>query len=342
MKEPKKPSPAEWRRLYQAAVAYGNMAPWEWMEDDRVFGVKNPETGEIGYCCVLGALGEVFALLVYEGREGFEGFMKLRSGEIDERSPYVAESQTALMASFEDRECLAPEDRKVITSMGLKFRGRAAWPMFRHYSPGFFPWHLTGSQARFLTLALEQALDVLPRCRKDYKLLSLPEAPEQFVRVMEDGSPSPWRDAYLPLPAPSERQSRDQGMDDILLEKVRRRAKRTENNWEIGYCYAPMPVRDRGEKPYFPRLLMALDAESGFILTVRLEGDAGHERKFPDHLLKFMEEQAFMPRSFIIGRDETRTLLEPIAARLKIAIRQQKRLPEFERAFRAMLNDFRR
>ena len=68
-----------------------------------------------------------------------------------------------LQASFENREVLEGEDRGIIRQLGLKFRGRNAWPMFRSYRPGFFPWLIDSHEAELLTCALEQVLVVAPR-----------------------------------------------------------------------------------------------------------------------------------------------------------------------------------
>src|SRR5579872_5233461 len=127
------PSPEEWRRLYEAAVVFRDAAPWEWMWDAEVFGVQSPESGEIGYCCVMGRLGEHFALAVYEGSAGLEGLWQMR---LDPPSGDPAEMlalQKCLMASFEDRSLLQKPDLEIIKQLGLKFRGRSVWPLFRSY-----------------------------------------------------------------------------------------------------------------------------------------------------------------------------------------------------------------
>ena len=48
---------------------------------------------------------------------------------------------------------------------------------------GMFPWFLTSSEARFLTIALEQLLDVAPRVRDDEDVLCGEEDDEFLVRV---------------------------------------------------------------------------------------------------------------------------------------------------------------
>ncbi len=47
------PLSADWQALYKAALEFKEIAPWDWMSDSDIFGVKSPYDGEIGYCCVL-------------------------------------------------------------------------------------------------------------------------------------------------------------------------------------------------------------------------------------------------------------------------------------------------
>ncbi len=336
------PKPPDWRRLYTAAESFRQLAPWEWMDDDRIFGVKCPETGRIDYCGVLGALGEVFALIAYEGAEGLNGYLKLLSGELQERS-HVLEHQRCLMASFDDRSDLAPEDLEVIRSLGLKFRGKNRWPMFRHYLPGYLPWFVTAPQARTLATCLEQALDVLPRYRQNTALLGDPESGSLLVRVYgtqkgQDG----WHDEILPAPgedpSPAESAELNVPIDEIGIARIRRQAKKCRGTWEIGYCYAPMPIREkREERPYLPRLLGIVDQESGMILSFRLEKSGEHLPIFRDIILASLGERKFLPAHLLVDHDDVEALVAPMAAGLGITLHRVRELPAFAEALDALL-----
>jgi len=178
------PTLEEWRKLYQAAVRVKEIAPWEWMTETDVFGVQNPETGQTGFVSVMGMLGEHLALAVYLGPEGlyrFWGFQQMAATG----PPETLFELPHLQVSFEDRNKLNQKDRDVINSLGLRFRGRQAWPMFRSYRPGFWPWYLEAAEARFLTFALEQAVDVALRFKEAPAMLEAPDEQSYLVRTHE-------------------------------------------------------------------------------------------------------------------------------------------------------------
>ncbi|MHB8910396.1 MAG: DUF7309 domain-containing protein [Syntrophales bacterium] len=332
------PSTTDWKRLYTATESFRTLAPWQWMDDDRLFGVKNPETGEIYYCGVLGGLGEVYALTAYEGGEGLHGYLKLLSGDIGE-GPHLIEYQRVLMASFDDRRDLAPADLAVIRSLGLKFRGRNGWPKFRHYLPGYVPWFVTAPQARALTNCLEQALDVLPRYRQDPDLLGDPESGSHLIRVYGTRKGrEEWHDAILPAPQPVTHSSPAVPADEVGIARIRRQGKKRRGAWEIGYCYAPMPVQERrDQRPYLPRLLGIIDSGSGMILSFQVEKAGEQWLTFRGKILSALEEQSTLPERLVVDHDEAEYLAAPIAAALNIPLRRVRELPAFARALDALV-----
>ena len=196
------PSLEEWRRLYEASVAVKALAPWEWMTEDIIFGVQSPDTDQIGFVSVMGMLGEHFAIAVYLGAKGLYGFWAVEAEAEGDYPEHILEIPQ-LQASWEDRNTLRPEDRAIIKELGLKFRGRNEWPMFRSYRPGYAPWFLEAEEARFLADVLEQALDVIERLDKDQTLLELEDEESYLVRVPHrQGSSVVWEDRTVRVPPP--------------------------------------------------------------------------------------------------------------------------------------------
>ena len=135
-----------WRRLYAAAERIRRLAPWQWMEETDVFGVQFPGTDEIGYVSVMGNIEEHFAVTVYLGDETLNKFWDIQNAPQTEESAERVLEMSQLMVSFEDRERIEKQDRGIIKQLGLKYRGRNAWPLFKrnwdlkcHCGRGFPP-----------------------------------------------------------------------------------------------------------------------------------------------------------------------------------------------------------
>ncbi len=113
-----KPSRDEWARLFAAVDAFRSLSPWQWMAEDEVTGVQDPETGEITWCCVLGAYGEVFGLAAYNGTRGLSIYTRVKAGKLSARSDAIRFGFPGWLASFEDNAHLDESDRRLIRSLG--------------------------------------------------------------------------------------------------------------------------------------------------------------------------------------------------------------------------------
>ncbi len=329
-----------WKDLYDASIAFRETACWEWMSDSDIFGVQNPETGEVSYCCVLGQLGEVFGLAVYLGSEGLEQYRKVQSGKVDARSPDFAYSQNCLTAWFGDRNDLDQADLKVVKELGLKFRGSNAWPQFRSLQPGYLPWYLTEGEAKYLALSAEQAREVALCLNKDPNWLSGPGKNHYLVRVPIDReSGGSWESHWL-TPAPiAKPKVRSYPLDEVRLRRIRNAAATRQGIWEVDVFYMPTPVEGEG-RPYFPYSILAADHQSGFILGSTLAEPSEWEAKFPPGILDCIENNNLLPSALWVRKGELRDLLEPLASRLDIAVHLIRKLPEIDRVRRAMVKYF--
>ncbi|MBI5036697.1 hypothetical protein HZC09_05130 [Candidatus Micrarchaeota archaeon] len=336
------PSTEEWRELYSAALAFKELAPWEWMNDGDIFGVKDPASGEVGYCCVMGAMGEHYALGLYLGSEGLNSLLKINSGEFSrcpEEGFYV---QKCLMVSFEDRKYLHKEDVQQINALALKFRGSNSWPLFRNYSPGFVPWFLTGKEARFLAAALRQAVDVCLRFKKNPGMLASSPSENKFlVRVPEKtGDNVVWRDERLEsLPLKTE-DTPVVFADEAVLNKLKNAGLRQGGVWEADFFYAPMPIREKAERPYFPFMSLLVDRRSGIILDMQMGRRTDLMSKFPDEFADFTGRMKVLPDEILVKRREVYCLVEPVFKELGVRTTLIRSLPAVEAAQNAMTNLF--
>ena len=334
------PTLDEWRELYVAADEFRRLEPWTWMSDADLFGVQDPGSREVGYCCVLGALEEVFALCVYRGPEGLAGYGKMQAWETGRDFEDLPFTQKCLMASFEDRERLHKEDRDIIKKLGLKFRGRDSWPLFRSHLPGYFPWFVTRDEALFLTAALQQATDVAKRFNEDEDLLTPPEEDLVFTRIpAAEGKGARWRDDWV-RPEPFERDDPEfPPVEAWRLERILRNSSRSPATWEVDFFYLPTPVREGG-RPFFPMVFLMMDHKEGVGLDTWLVPPWEFSAVCRERVLDFIERVQALPSRVLVRRQEAAAMLEPIASALRVKLRLVKNLGQV-RAFRdAMASRF--
>jgi len=338
------PTLEEWRRLYEAAMRVKELAPWEWMVEMDLCGVQNPETDELGFVSVMGQLGEHYAVAVYLGPQGLYRFWAF-----EDAGPSASDEQffqmPHLQASFEDRQVLRDKDREVIKALGLKFRGRQAWPLFRSYRPGFFPWFLEAAEARFLTIVLEQVLDVAPRFRDDQALLLDPGLDERYmVRVARrEGGALSWEDRVVHVPPP-ELPTIDLVMDVKLLERLKRVTRRV-HRIEVDFSMFPTPVQEeRGARPQFAYQLLTVESQSGVVLGDELlTADPSLERMWgqvPLHFVRQLARLDMLPEEVAVRSESLLRLLQPLGEELQFTVERSGRLHSLDAAKKFLLQRF--
>jgi len=330
------PTEQEWRGLYRAADAFKQLAPWQWMLDSDIFGVRNPESGEIGYCCVMGNLGEHLALGVYLGDDGLHSLQRMQAGDYWPPDMGALFIQHCLMASFEDRETLTKRDRDQIKALGLKYRGRQSWPMFQNFTPGYYPWYLNGAEARFLTLALYQSMDVAQRFRDDEDLLVAPVEGQYLVRVQENGE---WHDTWV-LPNVSEPPAPPAPpVDALQLQRVKQMQLQHGGTWESDYFPTPQIIQEHpDQRPYYVTMGMFVDKRTGMVFPPSLAGPDEWRAAYQSQLLTLIENVGFAPREIHVREDEVRDLLAPVAEPLGIKLRVARRLSALDSARESLLS----
>jgi hypothetical protein len=305
------------------------LTPWQWMEEDDIFGIQIPGTKELGFVSVMGMLGEHFAIAVYQGAKGLGGFWNMHSLG-PKLTPEFVLQIPQLQASFEDRE--------VMKKLELKYRGAHAWPQFRSYRPGCFPWHIEQFEAEILICALEQLLQVAPRFKEDPSILTPTDNEHEYlVRVNQNGN---WADSLQRI-AFREEKTLDLLMDEEALEHLRRMMP-GKLTLEIDLHMMNEPVQDKAqERPFFPFMLMLADHESGMILGVDLLTPLPSMESMWSEVPAIVVEklvEGFPPKEIHVKDDMLYFVLQPVAEEAGFALKKQSRLKMIDRAKRELQN----
>lgn len=334
MKTPdKSPSMDDWKRLYDLIAQVKTLEPWDWMAEDDIFGFQMPGTGELGFISVMGAAGEHFSMAIYRGMEALDGFWNLQELG-NQMTPEALLQIPQLQASLVNREDITDKDRKVMKELGLKFRGANAWPQFRSYRPGCFPWYVEKDEAAMLICGLEQLLDVAPRYREDFDILAPTDDDDDYlVRVQKNGT---WQDTTLRVQhSPGRRIVLKMNM--ATLTKLKQ-MKQTNLTIEVDFSMEMNPVQDhRDERPYFPYLFMVCDHDSKMILAVNMISPfPSLEDMWGDFPAKVVDtlSRVGRPKELVTRNDFLKSLLEPVGAELGCKVKKSARLPAIDTARR--------
>ena len=260
------PTLEQWKRLYELMAEIKELAPWEYLHEDDLFGIRLPQTNQLVFVSIMGNLGEHLSIAIYLGKRGFEGFWNMQDAGYN-FSPELLLQTPQLQASLEDRDILTPEDRRIIKQLNLKYRGRQSWPQFRSYRPGCLPWYLEKEEAQILITGLEQVLEVAPRFENNPDLLEPSEPDEKWlVRVFEEGQ---WVDRRQKIEFPAEPPIRLM-MNMEALTQLKTMPKQN-SIVEIDVQMMEEAVQDKQfDRPFFPYLFLAVEKKSRMIIGVNL------------------------------------------------------------------------
>ncbi len=142
----------------------------------------------------MGMAGAHFALAVYPGELGIQSY--LRMGEMEPEDPFdwaeVPAAQECLMCSFENKDLLSKaelaEVRAYTASVGKRLAGKNAFPQFKKFRIGRYPWRFeTEQDAARMREALSAALHVSQLIREHGgRFWSSPE--EEALKMLRETS----------------------------------------------------------------------------------------------------------------------------------------------------------
>jgi hypothetical protein len=264
------PSLSQWHDLYTAVNQFAALAPWRWLKTEQLIGIQPTNASEPNFVSLEVAEDDTPNVLVYLGADGLYRWRHLQSQPLPWRPEQIL-NVPHLIVSWESRQTLTSRDRAIIQELGLRYRGRQAWPMLRSTQPGYAPWYLTAVEADLLTITLQQTA-VLARTLQGNGYPTPPQPDHLLVQIPGPTPTDPWQTTWQQIAPPAPRQYRIP--IDPLARAHLHETPQTMSIVDIGFYWMPSPVGGRNERPSFPYSLILMEPSTGLIL--------GHELMVAD------------------------------------------------------------
>ena len=325
-------------QLSRVAMELFAMQPWEFLEEQELILIRDGESGEICYCSIMGALGQVYSFQVYTGAESFRFFRRSVSRKPLSAGDFLA-SMRGVSAEFVTAKERTPPDRELLDAVGhLTKRGKRA-PIFRALRPGYHPWYVTESEAKTLVYCLEGAC-AFCRHAEEFEDIDYWENEDVFpLLVPKTGNEASksFEIRLVTAPEPPVAASQPAQLDEALISAILHKNLPRGGALEADHLFTSTPIGEKNERKACMRVAMVTDAGSGFAFMPELgtpEQSTGE--LLVRALLGAMRDGRRLPREVRVRHKDYKILLSALSQRLNIDVRITKSLPALDQ----LKNDF--
>lgn len=335
MQDRTEPTLAEWQTLYELADCVRAANPWPHFAEDAIWGVQNPETAELGFINLNAGPEQPTAVALYLGADGLHDYLDKKAAQASSLTHV-----SRLQLSFQSRTDLKSKDLAVIKQLGLRYRGKEAWPLFRNHRPGLLPWFLTAVEVRFFSHALAQLLLVSQRQQTDPSLVTA-VAPDgrYLLRLPPGDGRDDWQDSWQPIPAPEPKAYHLQ-MDNHALMRLKL-LPMSPKTVDIDFFWTPTVVTGAGERPFYGFVLMVVDPQTNFILStdalIANPDIMAMWNMIPMKVVQILARVKLRPQRIRVVLPSLLAFLRPLESHIGCQLEQVGALPELEQIKQLLL-----
>src|ERR1035438_4962082 len=260
------PSFQAMERLYGLTSDLYSLRPWQILDEDNLIVVRDSVSGELCYCSVMGALGEVLSMHAYIGAEGLRQFRKMEAEEIADPDEFLV-STPCVYVEFVPRSELQRQDRELLAALGHPQGRGLASPIFRTMRPGFLPWFVTEDEARTLAECIRAVIVVCAEVASQ-KRIKFWELADTYPMVSrEEGAEHQYHVEIFHSPLPPEPPVTPARLAEETLLAVRSRDYAVRGAMELDITYSAAAIGKKGERNACASFAIAVDADSGMVLA---------------------------------------------------------------------------
>ncbi len=331
-------------QLSRLAAELFAMQPWEFLEDEELILIKDGESGEICYCSIMGALGQVFSFQVYTGADSYRFFRRIASGKPLSAGDFFA-SIRGVSVEFVTAKGQTPPDRELLDTVGRLYKREKRAPIFRALRPGYHPWYVTEGEAKTLVCCLQ---GIIPFCRhalehEDIDYWKNEDVFPFLVPKAGDETPKLLEIRLVNAPEPPLAGSQPAQLDEALISGILHKNLPRGGALEADHFFTGAPIGEKNERKACMRIAMVSDADSGFAFQPELgKPEESTGELLVRALLGAMRDGRCVPREVRVRQKDFKILLSTLSKRLDIDVRLTKSLPALDALkddFLAMIGD---
>jgi len=334
-------------KMYELAFQYKSTKLWQQLYDDELFAVQLGD-GEIGYCSIMGELGDHIALGLYVGESGYQSYRFLldQPRQVDDiLMGALLTSQDCLQCSFENKDMLSDEELEEVRAYAAAhdkpLRGKNAFPQFTKYRPGRYPWHFDSpvdEQRICAALSAAIALKKMLRGHQKYELglASVHEGASKIPLLVQQESR--WVIKFTALPDARMRYPVTEWRDEMTTARIKRLKRR--GKLQCGVMRLPSPVQDeekQDEAPYFPLVLVCLNLASGVLLKPILS-KTGDGQNMAAGFAEMILSAKVAPERVELRDEQTKAILSDFCGKAGIQAAITDNLGELDDAMLQMMH----
>ncbi len=329
-------------KMYELAFQYRAERLWTKLYDTELFAVRLTD-GEIGYCTVMGMLGEHIALGLYVGAREFECLRQLLCGEVIIRGGEPEITQECLQCSFEKKDFLDADElaaaRAYARASGRRICGKNAYPKFVKHRAGRLPWHFDSElDGQRICDALSAALAIAKRLETSSKdalgLHPLEQGAGTMPLLWQKNGVWNWDKVAAPEPLPQSYPA-PVLQNDLTIRRLRRLEKR--GTWEYGTMEIRVPVYDDPdsvavEAPCFPMVLAGLDRTDDTMPPLETVTDYAENagQLLETFASAICESGRRLPRQICVADARTHAFFQDFCDKTGVQLCLQTPLPDLE------------
>ncbi len=326
----------KWKEIYYYAGLIVDLDPWSRFKEKDIFVLKPKDRQEEHFFSFLMESCGRCGIAFYRSGQAYCRARERLRGKNTKKEPMFM-LQDAVVFVLGDREDVSKKNYTIIKDLGLKCRGKGAWPFFEKYQVGYAPREVPEDE-------LDGLLDDLGNLWMMVHLIVEGRVTVDFAKheAMVRGY-NPGDDTFYSFSSKLNRPIKAEynvvTMNDMeWLANLRNIP--SKGTVSLDWSYLPTVIRDEGVD-IIPRLLLIVENQSGCILrcTMLPPSELPHEDLL-DELLQLIDTYG-KPAVIQICDKEIECYIGDLCKQANIRVEVKSQLKQLSVARREMINMYR-